>query len=187
MKLISLLQIVLKVVGIIALWKFIGAFSSLIFCVGLFSSSLNSFTTLMVSSTVLNSVLIGTFAYLCLFKTNKLLSLLQINAEEIIDVKAEKKVVYHILILCAGVLIVMNGLTNFLSFDYKTEEKTEITSPNNSAHAFENRQQLTLLESKTKHLNFFAFIEIIIGMIFLTKADVITEWILAKYSREETL
>ena len=155
MKLISLLQIFLKVVGIIALWEFIKAFSSLIFSVGVFSSSLNSFTALMVSSTVLNSALIGAFAYLCLFKTNKLLSVLQINAEEFIDVRADKKVVYHILILCAGVLIVINGLTNFLSFNYKTETKTEITSPHsNSARAFENREHLTLTESKGKQVNF---------------------------------
>jgi len=191
MKLISLLQIVLKVVGIIAFWEFIKAFTSLMVGLGLFSSqgnsSLhNSFTTLMISSTVLNSILIGTLAYLCLFKTNKLLSLLKINAGETIDVRADKKAVYHILILCAGVLIVINGLTNFLTFDYKTETKTELTSPhNNSAGTFENKEYLTQTESKTKHVNFFAFIEIIIGMIFLAKSDVITEWALAKFSEEE--
>lgn len=70
--------------------------------------------------------------------------------------------------------MIIHGAGNFLAFTYNTDTKTEYTtnnvSTNNQSPNTTSQEKVFVTNSKSKKINYFALIEIILGIILLTKA-----------------
>ena len=182
MKVNDILSVALKIIGLIAFWKAIQTFGAVISGIGIFSSvfansgQMNfSFMIAIGLAMILNFILPLIVAILFLFRTEKVLSLIKIQENDNVDLSLNKSVIYHLLVLVFGCFIIIHGSGNFIEFNYKTDTKTEYTINNAS---FDNqrpdqrRQENTIVtNSKTKNINYFALIELILGIVLLVKAS----------------
>jgi uncharacterized membrane protein YidH (DUF202 family) len=181
MKTRNLLFIIVKIIGLIAFWKAVQSFGAVISGIGIFSSQMahnnqmhGSFMMAMGLAMTLNFVLPLLLALLFLFRTEKVLALLKLEEQSDIHFKVNKLVLYHVFILAFGILVLMHGAGNFLKYDYKMDTKTEITT-NNDLTATQGgnvtkHHKTSTTNSKNKSVNYFAFIEIILGVVMLAKS-----------------
>ncbi|TCC98971.1 hypothetical protein [Pedobacter psychroterrae] len=131
MKKSTLFELAIKITGLVALWHAVMASPTLFAGFTIFASALSNFGTqggfmaILGISMFLNIAVAGFFAYLCLMKTGMLLRLFKFDNEEELDLKTEKKVFFEIAVFLAAIMLLISGLTNLVSYDYKTDYKTE--------------------------------------------------------------
>ncbi|MBU2950907.1 hypothetical protein KO493_09370 [Tamlana agarivorans] len=177
MKIRDLFSITLKIIGLIAFWKAIQTFGVMISGIGVFSSIFShnnhmnsSFMITIGLAMVLNFLLPLIVAILLLFKTEKILSIIKIKEQENVVLNINKLVLYHMIIIVFGFMTIMHGAGNFIMFNYNTDTKTEYTTNNVSTNNQSKQEKVIVTNSKSKNINYFALIEIILGIILLSKA-----------------
>jgi hypothetical protein len=114
-----------------------------------------------------------------IFRTDKVLTILKVKEQSNIDLNLNKLVLYHMIIIVFGFMIIIHGAGNFLDFNYKTDTKTEYVTNNvstdNLAPNNTKQEKVIVTDYKSKNINFFALIEVILGIIFLIKATEIAK------------
>jgi hypothetical protein len=196
MKTKELFSIIIKIIGLIAFWKSIQTFGAMITGIGVFSmfsaNNINinfSYMFAIGLAMILNFVLPFLVAIIFIFKTKKVLSIIKIEEDSIIDLDINKKVFYHVLIIVFGIIFIIHGSGNFIDFDYKTETKTQYIANNTSitnqtSYDTTNQKIVSVTDSRNNNVNYFALIEIIIGLVFLIKAIDISRMISSKLDSE---
>lgn len=190
MKAKDLLSIILKIIGLIAFWKCIQAFGEMIMVIGglivISVFSMYSATDLQITyaylsvvglAMILNFVLPLLVGIIFVFKTEKVLSIIKVNELSNIDLNINKRILYHVLIIAFGLIFIIHGSGNFIDIKYKVDTKTEYFSDQTAFINIDktNQEKVTVQHSKNTNVNYFALIEIIIGIIFLAKATNISE------------
>lgn len=181
MKTKDLIAVTLKIIGLIAFWKAIQTFGAMISGIGIFSSTFAnndqmnaSFMIAIGLAMILNFVLPLIVAIVFLFRTEKVITLLKIKEDNNINLNQNKLVLYHMIIIVFGFMITIHGAGNFIEFNYKTDTKTENTtnhvSSDNQQPNSTKQEKVFVTNSKSKNINYFALIEIILGIVLLTKA-----------------
>lgn len=181
MKIKDVLSVTLKIIGLIAFWKAIQTFGTVISGIGIFSSlfannnHMNSSFMIAIGLTmILNFILPLIVAMLFLFRTEKVLSIMKIKEHDNVHLNLNKLVLYHMIMIVFGCTIIMHGAGNFLEINYKTDTKTEYTtnnvSTNDQSPKTTKQEKVFVTNSKSKNINYFALIEIIVGIILLAKA-----------------
>ncbi|HPX98520.1 MAG TPA: hypothetical protein PK938_01425 [Bacteroidaceae bacterium] len=96
---------------------------------------------------------------------------------------------YYVLIIVLGVIFIIHGSGNFIGFGYKTDTHTQYitnqtTNFNQKSSDAYNQKITSVTDSKNTNINYFALVEIIIGLIFLFKAVGISRVISLKLDPE---
>ncbi|MFA9390339.1 MAG: hypothetical protein ACERKD_11045 [Prolixibacteraceae bacterium] len=180
MKTKELFFLTLKIIGIIALWKAIQTFPAVIGGIGLFSSffwhTSQLFLLTVAISILFTFVLPLITGLILLFKTEKVVSVLQLYGNSQIDVPIKKMDFYRLIIISFGVLIILHGAVNFLVYDYKTDTKTEYNTTNTTTNQqipqTSKNEKLIITKTTNKKFNYFALIELIFGIVLLSKTTV---------------
>lgn len=170
MKSKNIFSLVIKIMGLIALWKTVMALGILFSGFGMLSfilsgngamMSLMMFATFM---TILLSFLLPLIvSWLCLFRTDQLIKLLKLDDDSTLPEYTDSKMIYHVLVIVLGVLLLMNGAGDFITYDYKTDSKTEMIN-----------NVVNVTKSTNIHANYFALIEIAAGFLLLLRAEKIS-------------
>lgn len=182
----ELITITLKIIGLIAFWKSIQTFGVVVSGIGIFSSLFMNYNPMNTSfmlgiglAMILNFILPLLVAIFFIFRTNKVLTILKVKEQSNIDLNLNKLVLYHMIIIVFGFMIIIHGAGNFLDFNYKTDTKTEYVTNNvstdNLAPNNTKQEKVIVTDYKSKNINFFALIEVILGIIFLIKATEIAK------------
>jgi len=170
MKSKDLYSLVIKIMGLIALWKTVMAIGLLFSGFGMLSfllsgngaaMSLMMFVTFL--TILLSFILPLIISWLCLFRTNHLIQLLKLDDNGTLPELSDKKVIYHVLVIVLGVLLLISGTGDFISYDYKTDTKTEMLN-----------SVVNITKSTNIHVNYFALLEIAAGFFLLLRADKIS-------------
>ena len=154
MKKKDIYEVTLKIVGIIAAWKFIECIiASVVAYILLHCVSTNMNIGMMgVSQTnfsIMYFVFIafyGLFGYLFLFQTDKILNLFRLTDPTEVTLQIGKKTIYHIAVLAFGFFMFVYSLSQLMS---NTNSKTEGTSSQQITEQFTNNQNSTGGNSKT--------------------------------------
>jgi hypothetical protein len=145
MKKKDIYEIAIKIIGIIAAWKFI---ESIVACIVIYIS-FHSLTanlkfdflgTISASNiSVYFVVFYGVIAFLLLFLTEKILGLLRLSTPEEITFQMEKKTIYHIVVLVFGFFtfiysgnVIMSttyAKTNGISNAQPTQQSAAVINP----------------------------------------------------------
>jgi hypothetical protein len=184
MKKSTILEVAIKITGLVALWHTVTALPSLFAGITIFMSALSNFGTqggfmaIIGLTMFLNIFLAAFFAYLCLVKTGALMRLFRFDTEEEVNLAGDKTVLFDIVVFLAAIFLLAGGLTNLVRYDYKTDYKTE------SVHQPATNQmspKSTVMESQTKQVNYFAILQILAGVFFLSNGRVVSNWLTRKY------
>lgn len=179
--------IVLKVIGIIALWKTIQVIGPFLSSFAIIPSLINGpalgggfFMLFAVGSMMLNFIAPVLAAFLCLFRTDWLLETLKLTSQENTNLPLKENQIYHILVLIFGFVLLLHGSGNFISTDIKTDTHKEFTSNNvinqqqfsrgSNVQYTLPQEKTTVTNSRTRKVNYYALIELIAGAIILLKA-----------------
>ena len=138
MKKKDIYEVTIKVIGIIAAWKFIEfliASLTVYFSVHSLATNIKS-DFLGISQTyfsifyIFSIVLYGLFGYLFLFQTDKILNLLRLTDSTEMTFQIEKKTIYHIAVLFIGffMLTYSGNLLTSNTFTTKSPTTTDQTS-----------------------------------------------------------
>jgi len=142
MKKKDIYEVTIKVIGIIAAWKFIEfliASLTVYFSVHSLATNIKS-DFLGISQTyfsifyIFSIVLYGLFGYLFLFQTDKILNLLRLTDSTEMTFQIEKKTIYHIAVLFIGffMLTYSGNLLTSNTFTTKSPTTTDQTSISHS-------------------------------------------------------
>lgn len=189
MKSSTLFALAIKITGLVALWHFIQAVPTILSGLGLLTSMFSSFggqgefMAIIGFTIFLNIFLAGLFAYLCLLKTDKMLLFFKIDTDETIDLKNNKSVLFDLAVFIAGILLLIYGLSSFVTYDYKTDTNQTSTF-NQQTNSFQNAT--TQINSQTKHVNYFSIIQILLGVFFIIKGSSVSDWLMKRYGQQET-
>lgn len=197
MKTKDVLSITLKIIGLIAFWKAIQTFGAVISGIGIFSSLFanndqmnSSFMIAIGLALILNFLLPLLVAILFLFRTEKVLSIIKNKEHDNVDLNLNKLVLYHMIIIVFGFLTIIHGAGNFIEFNYKTDTKTEYTTNNvshdNQSPNITSQEKVSVTNSKSKNINYFALVEIIFGIILLIKATQIAKQLERNFDSKQT-
>jgi len=127
MKKKEIYEIALKIIGIVATYKFIEALvGSIIAFVMFHTISTNIKLDFMVGVTQTNvslyfgltTLMLGIIGYLFLFKTDKLLSLFRLTESTEATLQIEKKTIYHIAVLLIGFFMLTFSASQLTSSTY---------------------------------------------------------------------
>lgn len=191
MKSSTLFALAIKITGLVALWHFIQSAPTLFAGIGLVTSMFSNFgggqggfMAVVGLTMFLNIFLAGIFAYLCLLKTDKMLIFFKFNNDETIDLKTNKNVLFDVAVFIAAILLLINGLNGFVTYDYKTDTN-QTSAFNQQTNSFEN--STSQVNSQTKHVNYFSMIQILMGLIFIIKGSSVSDWLIARYGQQESL
>ena len=154
MKKKDIYEVTLKIIGIIAAWKFIESIAtSVIVYIILHCVTTNINIGMMgvsqTNSGVLYFVFIafyGLFGYLFLFQTDKILSLFRLTDPTEVTLQIGKKTIYHIAVLVFGFFMFVCSANQLMSNTYS---KTEGTSSQQITEQFTNNLNSTGGNSKT--------------------------------------
>ena len=146
MKTRELYSIVLKIIGLLSLWKFITMISTIILSgFGMFSMLFSNggqvlfgFLIASVFAILLQTVLPLIISIYCLFRTDALLKVLKLDEDSTLELLSERKVIYHLAILSFGVFLFANGAHGFMSVDIKTETTTGMLNAMNNINNSSN-------------------------------------------------
>ncbi|HTO16347.1 MAG TPA: hypothetical protein VLZ83_11280 [Edaphocola sp.] len=197
MKTKDLISIALKIIGLIAFWKAIQTFGAMINGIGIFSSLFmnndqmnSSFMIAIGLAMILNFILPLIVAILFLFRTEKVLSIIKIKVQDDIVLNLNKLILYHVIIIVFGFITIIHGAGNFVEYNYQTDTKTEYTtknvSTNNQSPSNTNQKKIIVTNTTSKNINYFALIEIILGIILLTKATEIAKKVERNFDSKQT-
>lgn len=186
MKTRELYSIVLKIIGLISLWRFVSTFLLFLFsCAGLvtmFSTagSLASVGYIVTSLFILvvQLALVLIISIYCIFRTNTLLKILKLDDDSTLELLSERKVLYHLLVLSFGVYLFADGLNSFYTIHIKTDTISDLSKVMYTGNNIPSITNMT--ESKNHSFNFLAFIEAVIGVLLLIKSRAVTNWILRR-------
>jgi hypothetical protein len=177
MKTKDVFSITLKIIGLIAFWKAIQTFGTMTSGIGLFSSIFSnkdhfnsSFMITIGLTMILNFLLPLIIAILFLFKTEKVLSVIKIKEQENLVLNIKKLVLYHMIIIVFGFMTIIHGTGNFIMFSYKKNTETEYITKNQL-----EQEKVIVTNSTKKDVNYFALIEIILGIFILSNATAIAK------------
>ncbi len=136
MKSKNIYEIAFKLLGIIAAWKFV---ESLV----LFGIVFITYSSMPILQKIrfwdlipVNNVsiyLIGAyalFAFLLLFRTNKLMQWLKLDSEDEVDIPIQKAVFYHILVLVVGFSMFIYSANHIVTKSYSSSDNTTSTTTN---------------------------------------------------------
>ena len=132
MKKKDIYEITIKIIGIIATYKFIESLiATVIVYITFHSISTNmKFDFMGISQTnysilyLLSIVFYGLFSFLFLFKTDKILSLLRLNDFSEFTLQIEKKTIYHIVVLTIGFFMLTYSGNQLMSNTFATKNPT---------------------------------------------------------------
>ncbi len=197
MKIKDLVSIILRIIGLVAFWKSIQAFGSMLSGIGVLISMFlnnhhvnNSFMIIIGTAMVLNFILPLAVAIIFIFRTERVLSIIKIKEQDQIYLNLDKHLLYHIVMIVFGFMIIMHGSGNFLEFNLKTDTKTEYITKNisnkNQSPNISKEEKVFVTHSKSKNINYFALIEIVFGVVLLTKAADISKKIENNFTSKRT-
>ena len=201
MKTKDLFSIVVKIIGIIALWNALQAFGTMITGVGIFTSMLfgknhmgGAFMFTIAMAMFLNFLVPLAIAFVCFFRAERVRSLLNISEQYEVDIQPKKQEVFHMLLIVFGFIAVMHGAGNFLSFDHRTDTKVSHVTNSKALHpnmehanrSAEDNETRSVTTSNTKKINHFALFEIIIGIIMLSRATEYSKKIVSNYEMKSS-
>lgn len=187
MKTRELYSIVLKIIGLIALWQFLSMLSVIVMSgFGVFSMIFSSgnrvaggFIMASAFAIVLQTVVPLIIAIYCLFRTATLLKALRLDEDGRLELLTDRKVIYHVLILSFGVFLLANGANGFLNVNFNTDTKTDMLQALNTVDISPN--SVSVMESKNFKINVLSLIEMLIGWYLLVKSRSISEKILGRF------
>ncbi len=176
----QIISLTLKIIGIIAFWTAVKASPALMSVVGVISSYMGVspkagagglFMFIVVLSLVASVVIPLVVAYLFILKTDKILLLFGLEDESVGGLNIGEKAIYRLVIIVFAFLVILNGANNFISYTYNTNTNTEYVTNNNfnQSQGGNNEQRVTVTKTNSKHVNYFALAEIILGVILLVK------------------
>ena len=191
MKTRELYSVVFKIIGLIATWQFVTMFFTLTLSgfgvlTMLFSPGAQLVVGYLIATVFVLLLQTGiplVIAIYCLFHTDKLLRVFKLEDDSTLELVSERKVLYHLVVLSFGVYLFADGASEFLSVDYKTDTSSQLMPAINEWKDPSNAVRLT--ESKTQHVNFLAFIELLIGVVVLLKSTKIAGWVMNRMNSKE--
>ncbi len=180
MKSKQIISLTLKIIGVIAFWKAVQASPALLNIVGVISSYLSMssqvgagglFLLTIVLSMVASIAVPLVVAYFFILKTNKILPLFGLEDKSVGELNIGEQAIYRLVIIVFAFLVILNGANNFISYTYNTNTNTEYVTNNNfnQSQGLNNEQRVTVTKTNSKHVNYFALAEIILGVILLVK------------------
>lgn len=133
MKTKNIYEIAIKIAGIVAAWNFI---ESLILF-GIMIVTFSSIPTFGVMSffamapinnmSIYLIVAYALFAFILLFRTEKVMQWLKLNNQEDADLNIERKVLYHVLVLVCGFCMFIYSANHIATKTYSSNENTSNT------------------------------------------------------------
>ena len=191
----TLFEIALKIIGLLALWNFlqsVGGIGIAFGIINMFASGeglQNQFMGFIAINTIATVVIPGVIAFFCLFRTQRLSSILKLDAGAEDKVDLDPKIVYNLFIIGIAVVIFMHGCANCMTFSYNRDTKTETNvsynqdpTRNNNINDNVVKNTSTVTKKETKNLNYLAFAEIIIGVMVFLKSAEISHWLYWRYN-----
>ena len=179
----TLFEIALKIIGLLALWNFLQSVGGIGIAFGIlkmFTSGAglqNQFMGFIAINMIATMIIPGVIAFFCLFRTQRLSSILKLNAGAEDKVNLDPRIVYNLFVLAISVVIFMHGCANCMIFSYNRDTKTETNFSDNVV-----KDTSSITQKETKNVNYLAFAEIIMGiMIFLRSAE-ISHWLYRRYN-----
>ncbi len=174
----QIISLTLKIIGIIAFWTAVKASPALMSVVGVISSYMGVspqagagglFMFIVVLSLVASVVIPLVVAYLFILKTDKILPLFGLEDESVGELNIGGKAIYRLVIIVFAFLVILNGANNFISYTYNTNTEYVTNNNFNQSQGGNNEQRVTVTKTNSKHVNYFALVEIILGVILLVK------------------
>jgi hypothetical protein len=202
MKKKDIYEVTLKIVGIIAAWKFIECIiASVVVYITFQTMSTNLNINLMgVSQTNYNTMyfvfiaLYGLFAYLFLFQTDKILNLLRLSDSTEVTLQIGKKTIYHIAVLLFGFFMFVFSAHQLMSNTYS---KTEGTSTQQTTQQLTNSQSSTgentqtLVSTSTSPsttssmtINYVNILLILLSILIIIKSEKFSGMLMPKEKEE---
>lgn len=152
MKKRDIYEVAIKIIGIVAAWKFIESIiASVLVYITYYSLSTNLrldfmgiYQTNISVLYIFSIVLYGIFGYLFLFMTGKMLNLLKLTDSTEVTLQIETKNIYHIVVLSIGFFMLIYSASRLTtSTYYKTENST----------TQQTTEQLTTIQNPTGEKN----------------------------------
>lgn len=185
MKIKNLLRIVLKLLGLIALWHAIKAFPTIVTGVGIITSSVsNTFMFFIAFAMLLNFVVPLVVALLFLFKTEGLLSVLKLDEIKDAELKTDRSLLMFALVIFLGVFVLIHGTGNFINTSYNSSTNTHYTTNNSQSGAKKTSEKITENKSSSTTVNYFSLVEIVLGGLVLVKSSRMASFLEAKLDDE---
>lgn len=194
MKVYQLLKIIIRGLGIFALWKAITALTVFIGVIGVYSNipytgETNSFATIALFSNFFLFIIPTVFCLLAIFKTNGVISFFGITPDETSSTNISSKLNTYLIIISIGTIFIVAGSSATLSLGYKTSfnynaSLINIEEMKDGAEPIMQKTQTTETDQYTTDFSFFAFMELIFGIIILAKAKNFTAYIHSRYTTE---
>jgi hypothetical protein len=195
MKRKTLFEIALKITGLLALWNFLQSVGGIGIAFGIlnmFASGAgiqNQFMGFIAINTIASVIIPGLIAFFCLFRTQRISSILKLEAGAEEKVDLNPRVVYNLFVLAIAVVIFMDGCAKCMIFSYNRDTKTETNISYNQDPASNNdindnvtRDTSSVTQKETKNVNYLAFAEIIMGIIIFLKSAEISHWLYRRYN-----
>lgn len=141
MKKNDLYEVTIKIIGIVAAYKFVELlityFTVLVVTTNVMFNMAGIFQANFNILSVFTFVFLGLFAYILLFKTDKVSSLLRLTDSSEVTLEIEKKTMYHVVALMIGFFMLTYSGTQLIS---TTFSEAEVTNTIQTAHqpAFSN-------------------------------------------------
>lgn len=177
-------ELTIKIVGIIAAWKFIEslmAYASFLIAylsmsaqismgmVGIAQPNFSIFYLFTIA-------MYGLFGYLFLFMTDKILKLLRLTDADEATLQVERKTAYHIAVLAIGFFMLTYSGSRLISNNQsKTEQTTTQQTSSIQGHAFgPDRTTVTTTVSSPKvsmAANFTNILILILSMLMILKSE----------------
>ena len=179
----TLFEIALKIIGLLALWNFLQSVGGIVIAFGIFkmftsgAGLQNQFMGFIAINLIATMIIPGVIAFFCLFRTQRLSSILKLNAGAEDKVNLDPRIVYNLFVLAISVVIFMHGCANCMIFSYNRDTKTETNFNNNVVN-----DTSSITQKETKNVNYLAFAEIIMGIMIFLKSAEISHWLYQRYN-----
>ena len=179
----TLFEIALKIIGLLALWNFLQSVGGIVIAFGIFkmftsgAGLQNQFMGFIAINMIATMIIPGVIAFFCLFRTQRLSSILKLNAGAEDKVNLDPRIVYNLFVLAISVVIFMHGCANCMIFSYNRDTKTETNFSDNVV-----KDTSSITQKETKNVNYLAFAEIIMGIMIFLKSAEISHWLCRRYN-----
>lgn len=158
MKKKDIYEVSIKILGLIASWKFVETLIAYIFLfISFHSISTNAkfgFTGILQTNyfiwNILPVVLYGLFSFLFLFKSDKILSVLKLISPDEASFQIEKKTFYHIAVLLIGFFMFAYSGNQLSSNTFTNAKATTTTTTSNGIASNQRIEQATISSEQIK-------------------------------------
>jgi len=136
MKTKQIYEIAIKIAGIVAAWNFIESLILFGIMIVTFSSmptfgAMSFFTMIPINNMYIYLIVTyALFAFILLFRTEKVMQWLKLNNEDDAELPIERKVFYHILVLACGFSLFIYSANHIATKTYSSSENTTSTTTN---------------------------------------------------------